>query len=347
MTGWHVGVVVLAHGDEPVLEECVDAILGSTDVRVELIVVDNGCSSPHLDALEQRPEVRLLRPPRNLGFAGGCNLASAHTRAPYLALVNSDAVLHPAALARLCAVAARPSVGIASASVRVAYDPDLLNTAGNPVHFTGLTWSGAFGEPAAHHAREQEVASATGATMALRRAVWDDLGGFPEAYFAYLEDTELSLRCRQRGLRIRYVPDAVSVHHYSFNRNADKLRLLERNRLLLLLTVYETRTLLVLAPALLVFELAMLAGALRGGWGAQKVAGWWWVVRNLAWVRTRRRRVQEDRTVPDAGVLGILEGRITATNTAWPKGFGTLDTVLSVYWDLARRILVDRRVADA
>ncbi len=66
-------------------------------------------------------------------------------------------------------MAARPEVGIASASIRLADDPDLLNSAGNPVHFLGFCWSGAFGEPAANYPVEAEVLSAAGTAMALRR----------------------------------------------------------------------------------------------------------------------------------------------------------------------------------
>ncbi|GAB3936741.1 hypothetical protein GCM10027614_13740 [Micromonospora vulcania] len=45
------------------------------------------------------------------------------------------------------------------------------------------------------------------------------------------------------------MPDAVVRHHYEFSRNTLKLYLVERNRLATLLTTYQTRTLLVLAPA--------------------------------------------------------------------------------------------------
>ncbi len=53
----------------------------------------------------------------------------------------------------------------------------------------------------------------------MRRNLWEDLGGFAEEYFAYVEDTEMSLRLWQRGLTVEYVPDAVVLHHYAFSRN--------------------------------------------------------------------------------------------------------------------------------
>ena len=116
--------------------------------------------------------------------------------------------------------------------------------------------------------------AASGTGMAVRREVWTALGGFAEEYFAYLEDTELSLRCWQRGLRVVYVPGARVVHRYDFSRNPGKWYLLERNRLILVLTAFEPRTVALLLPALLGVEAGMLAVSLRAGWGREKVGGW-------------------------------------------------------------------------
>ncbi|WP_330467358.1 hypothetical protein [Micromonospora zamorensis] len=65
------------------------------------------------------------------------------------------------------------------------------------------------------------------------------------------------------------VIDAVVRHHYEYSRSALKFYLLERNRLVTLLTTYQMRTLVVLAPALLLTEAAMLTKALTGGWARQ------------------------------------------------------------------------------
>ena len=334
-----VGVVMLAYGDEPVLDDAVDAVLASRGVQVSLVLVDNGCTRPDLASIGSRPGVELLTPDRNLGFTGGVNLGASRLRAGFLALVNSDAVVDPDALARLVAVAADPSVGIATGSIRLAEDPATINSAGNPVHFLGLCWAGGLGDPAGAHAEPVDVPAASGAGIALRREVWDALGGFPTAFFAYQEDLELSWRCWQRGWRVRYVPDAVVVHHYEFSRNASKMYLLERNRLLFVATCYAGRTLLLLAPVLLAFEAAMLVVATAQGWGRQKVRGWWWVLRHLDGVRTRRRAVQTARTVPDRALAHLWVDRFDAAAMPLPPGAGVLQAALAGYWRVVRRLL--------
>lgn len=332
-----VGVVMLAYGAEPVIDEAIAAVLGSRDVTVSLVVVDNGCDRPDLAELCSRPGVRLVRPATNLGFTGGVNLGARHVAEPFLALVNSDAVVERDALARLAAVAARPEVGIASGSIRLASDPTRMNSAGNPVHVLGLCWAGGLGESAREHAAEVDVPAASGAGMVLRRQVWDELGGFPDEFFAYQEDLELSWRCWQSGRSVRYVPDAVVVHHYEFSRNDLKMYLLERNRLLFVLTCYGSRTLALLAVPLLAFELAMAAVAALQGWGGRKARGWWWVLRHAGWVRARRRRVQAVRRVPDRDLVPLWSDRFDPAALPLPSWAAPVQMVLAAWWRLVRR----------
>lgn len=329
-----VSVVVLAFGAEPMLERCVDSILSSTGCAPELVVVDNGCDRDVMARIAARPEVKVIGPPLNRGFAGGCNLGAAAGTAPIIALVNSDAFVEPDALARLTRTAEDPSIGIASGCIVLDDSPDRLNSCGNPVHFSGLTWSGGFGESVERHDVQMDVASASGAGLAMRRALWDSLGGFDPEYFAYLEDTELSLRCWRRGLRVVYVPDAVVRHHYEFSRNDLKFYLLERNRLLLLLTVYQVRTLLLLAPALALIELALIAQAAAGGWLRAKFSGYLWILRHVRHVHRRRSLLASERVLPDRDLRTLLSARIEPNNLATPPGMGLLNGVLAAYWAL-------------
>lgn len=328
-----VGVVVLGWQDEPWLADCVASIRASRDVEVDLVLVDNGITSAIGDL-----DVRVVRTSRNLGFAGGCNAGAAQVRGEFLALVNSDAVVRPETLRLMVDTASAPDVGIAGAGVRLAENPALINSAGNPVHLFGLCWAGRLGEPETG-TTPVEVTTASGACLVLRRAVWDDLGGFDPEYFAYLEDAELSLRVWRRGLRVLYRPDAVALHHYEFSRNTTKLYLLERNRLMLVATMWSGRALAVLALPLLAFELAMVAVAARHGWLRQKVRGWGWLWTHRAHVRTRRRLLQGERTVPDEEWMARLTAELSTTVIALPAATGLLNAGLRVWWGVLGRLV--------
>ena len=93
--------VVLAYGAEPLLRECVEAILASAGLETDVVLVDNGCTTDAVGALEGTPGLTILRPATNTGFAGGCNLGVGHTGAPLVASrmrtlfrCNQSAVTH-------------------------------------------------------------------------------------------------------------------------------------------------------------------------------------------------------------------------------------------------------------
>ena len=274
MTRPQVTAVMLAYGAEPYLVDAARAVLASTDVEIELIVVDNGCTGDGIDIVKGFPGVRVVRPEENTGYSGGCRVGAAEATGDWLAFVNSDAVVAPDALAKTVAVAAEPGVGAAMASIRLADDPRADQHLRQPAALHRAVLGRRQRRTRQRARRRTTVPSLSGCCFVISRALWRELDGFAAEYFAYHEDTELSLRLWQRGLRQEYVPDAVVRHHYEFSRNDLKLYLLERNRLVTLLTAYETRTLVVLAPMLLLTEAAMLAAALpAAGRGRRRAAG--------------------------------------------------------------------------
>lgn len=296
-----VSAVICAYGPQPFLRQAVDAVLASRGVDVEVIVVDNG--SP--DCADLGDGVRILRPGRNTGFAGGCNLGARAARGDTLVFVNSDALVDQHCLARLHAAAWRPGTGLVGATVLIADEPDTVNSWGNPVHLLGFSWAGGYGHPAGQ-ATGGRVASVSGAVFSVRRDLFAGLGGMDSEYFAYGEDVELSLRCWLLGLAVVVLADALAWHHYDFARNDLKMYLLERNRLITVLTTYRARTLLGLAPLLLAAEAALYARSRREGWAAQKVAGWRWLATHRGCLRARRNRIQGTRRVADDALFEIL-----------------------------------------
>lgn len=338
-----VGVVVLAWQDEQWLFECLDAVMASKDVDVRVVLVDNGCTRTDLGALVSRVGVTVLTPGENTGFAGGCNLGvDALTASPvppaYVALVNSDCILAPDALGQLVAEARKPEAGPVMASVRLADWPELINSAGNPVHLLGVSWAGDIEEPESRTA-PFDVAGASGAALLLRRGLWERLGGFDDAYFAYLEDTELSLRCARLGLHARCVPTAVARHHYEFSRNATKMYLLERNRLMLLATMWPARALALLLPLLCVLELGITARAVAQGWGRHKARGWLWLWRNRSHVRARRTQLQAESVLADSDWMCVLTAHLDPRVIGSAPATQAANVLVGGYWSVVRRLL--------
>lgn len=334
-----VTAVVVAYGAEPWLERAVMAALASASVDVDVVLVDNGCTDGAVDRLEHDDRVKVVRPGANLGFAGGCNAGAEVASGEWLALVNPDLVVDARCLERLVAGAAEQGATMTTASIRLADRPELLNSAGNAIHWTGVSWSGSFAEPAADHGRPRPTMAASGACLAIARADWERLGGFDEDFFAYYEDADLSVRVWQSGGRVAYVPDAVAEHRYEFGRRPEKYFLLERNRLLMVLSCWELRTILVVLPVHLGLELGFLVLAARQGWWRQKLDAYRWLVTHRREVRARRRAVRAQRAVPDRELAPLFSASLDPANIEVPAWWPHADRFLRAYWTVARRLL--------
>lgn len=322
-----VTAVICAYGDQPHLLDVIAALQASTGVGVEIVVVDNG--SPQCADLPGG--VVLLQPGCNTGFAGGCNLGARQASGTTLVFVNSDAVVDPGCLALLHHEAADGDV--VGATILIADEPDTVNSWGNPVHVLGFSWAGGYGHPVGE-AVGGAVASVSGAVFAVRRDVYWRLGGMDDEYFAYGEDVDVSLRAWLSGRRVRVLSAARAWHHYDFSRNPAKMYLLERNRLITVLTTYRPRTLLALAPLLVAAEAGLLVRSREEGWADQKLAGWRWLASHRRYLRARRNRLQGTRRAADAQLLARMTLALDP-----PRRFGmsvpaSWQAAIDAYWRL-------------
>ena len=166
-----------------------------------------------------------------------------------------------------------------------------------------------------------------------------DLGRFTEELFMYCEDLELGWRARLRGLRIVVSPAADVLHEYEFDRNPQKQYLLERNRLILVISGYPGRLLLVLAPLLVCAEVGLLMLAVKEGWAGAKLRGWGWCLRHPRWLVGHRRQTQRLRRVPVRDAASFLTPVIDTKVLELPRLVTLANRLMSRYWSFARLAL--------
>jgi GT2 family glycosyltransferase len=305
--------------------------------EANVIVVDNGGSQNDIEAEWER--LHVVAPEENLGFAAGANRGAAETQDDVLVFLNPDTVVAPGALRRLAKRLEDPAIGIAMARLQLLDRPGVLNSGGTVVHVSGLAWAGRFGQPTEDIRAVEDIAAASGAALAIRRETYDALGGFTPELFMYQEDVELSWRAHLSGLRVVVDPAADVFHEYDFGRHTTKLALLERNRLIFVLSAYSIRLLLLLAPMLALGELAMLVLAARRGWFRGKLGGWWWLLRHPRWLVRHRRETQRLRRVGDRELGRFLTPTLDPKVASVPRGIGFLNRLLVPYWSVVRRAL--------
>ena len=212
-----ISVVIVTWNGRQYLDDCLEAVAAQQGVDSETILVDNASTDGTAEYVGERfPWVRIIRLPDNRGFAGGNNAGVREARGRYVALLNNDTIAGPGWLQALRR-GLDEARGVALATSRIVYmhDPAVLDSAGDGL----LRWGGAFkrlhGAPASAAADSMEVFGVCGAACLMPRAVYDELGGFDENFFASHEDVDLSYRARLFGYRCRYIADAIVRHHGS------------------------------------------------------------------------------------------------------------------------------------
>jgi hypothetical protein len=284
-----ISVVVVNWNRKELLRACLSSVERQMDVAFETIVVDNGSQDGSADMAEREFAARVIRNAGNRGFCAANNQGIAAARGEFIALLNNDAEAGPgwlAALQRACSSA--PDVGMAASKILVWEDPRRIDKAGHLIFPDGQNRGrGAGALDAGQYDRQEEVLWPDGCAAMYRKEMLDRIGGFDEDFFAYGDDAELGLRARIAGWRCVYAPHAVVRHHRGATLgkgSAERLELIERNRVLLALKLFPW-SLLWLNPLFFAVRVAAGLGMARRGAGDTAhfpgLAGKWAMARAL------------------------------------------------------------------
>jgi GT2 family glycosyltransferase len=209
------------------LDRALSSLRGCLGPDDEVVVVDQASDARRLGALERlHPAVRFVPTDRNVGFAAGVNLAAGASGAPFLLLLNPDALAEPPVIAGLERwLIDHPETGVVG--------PRVLNEDGSVQasarRFPGLTtafggrstwltsqfpdnWFSRRNLPARAAVDAVEVDWVAGSCLMTRRRLFEELGGFDESFFLYWEDADFCRRAAALGWRTVYLP-TVSVRH--------------------------------------------------------------------------------------------------------------------------------------
>ena len=238
--------VVVSYEAGTLLVECVRSVLADSSAgAVELVVVDNGSSDGSVDELLAAfPDVRVIRAPGNVGYARAANLGTAVTKAPIVAVLNPDTVIEAgAAGALLERLVHEPRLAACGPRLRNLDGTDYPSARSFPSvpvaighGLLGLWWptnpfTVRYRQLGADPSVPRLVDWVSGAALWLRRSALDEVGGWDERYFMYLEDTDLCWRLRRAGWEVAYEPSAVIVHAQGVSASRRPYRmLLEHHR---------------------------------------------------------------------------------------------------------------------
>jgi GT2 family glycosyltransferase len=335
-----LSLVIVTHDHRDAVRQALPAVSGQLREGDELIVVDNGSSDGTPGAVhELAPQARLIDAGTNLGFGAACNRGAAAASGDLLVFLNPDAV--PAAGFR--EAIERPLVERRSWSawqgLVTAQGGRIVNSRGGAVHFTGISWAGGAGEDVAAQRAIGEPGFVSGACLAITRAGFEQAGGFAEGFFLYHEDVDLSLRLRLAGGKLGVESQARVDHDYEFAKGAAKWRHLERNRWATLVRTYPGGLLLLLTPALIATEIALVPVSIAGGWFGQKARAWGDSLRGGPRLWRERRAIQRRSAIGAAQFARALSAELDSPYLGGARRSHVLRLALSAYWSVVLKLL--------
>ena len=335
-----LSVVIVAHNSAADLARSLPALADELKAGDEVVIVDNASDDDLAGVVKETlPAATILAMGSNAGFAAAINHGSAVTNGDLLLILNPDAKVEPGfgdAIRK--PIDEHPDWAAWMGLVACHEGGKLVvNSWGNPVHFTGIVWAGGHGQPLGEVGPAGEVPTASGACLAVRPESWKRIRGFSERFFLYHEDVDLSIRLRIAGEKVGIEPSAVVDHEYEFSGNELKWFWLERNRWAFIIRCYPTSLLLLLMPALLATEIALVAAAAKGGWLGAKLRSWVAVLAWLPGLRHERRYIQARRAISDREFANWLTPDIDSPFLPEAVSGGPIRKALRAYW---RAVLV-------
>ena len=218
-----LSVIIVNRNTARLLIDCLDHVFGSElGQRPEVIVVDNGSTDDSVERVRTGyPDVMIIEAGRNLGFAAANNRAAGQASGDFFLLVNTDAMLEPDCAGKLLKLMREhteigmvgPQLLNYNGSLQTSFEaiPTLATECLNrsllkrlfPKRYPGK-YSG-FTEPT-------PVEALIGAVMMIKRKAFEQIGGFDEDYFFFLEETDLAVRMSKNGWKVVHEPRAQAFH---------------------------------------------------------------------------------------------------------------------------------------
>ena len=212
-----IDVAIINWNTAPAAIGAAGSFSASEGIEAAVTIVDNRSAAEQRQLLESAAGdgFELVPSERNLGFGAAANLALRGGSAPLVCVSNADVLLEPSALAALAAVALENEdagmVGPLFAGATHDYHARLPSRGA----LLAQTFVGSAGRRPSPSPAPGEVAAVdqvSGACFAMRRDVWEQLGGFDEGYFLWYEDVDLAKRLLDRGRRNLVAGSARARH---------------------------------------------------------------------------------------------------------------------------------------
>ncbi|MCX5867825.1 MAG: glycosyltransferase family 2 protein [Proteobacteria bacterium] len=203
---------------------CLDFLRKQSWKNLDILTIDNGSMNNSAEEIRRHhPGSEIIESPKNLGFAGGCNLGiktSIERKPDYFFFLNNDALVESDTLSLLVKTGQNnPHIGMLGPLIFTSLPGFIIESLGMKCNWkTGRFYHRLHGKPQTQirpdlRSRTSiEVDALSGCALLVKRKVMEKIGGFDEDYFFYFEDADLCRRAQKAGFQTVLVPAATVEH---------------------------------------------------------------------------------------------------------------------------------------
>ncbi len=340
-----VTVAVINFNGVDILGETLSSIksLNYPDLRV--ILIDDGSTDRSVELVRRGyPDVRIYEMGRNTRMLNMLRNSVVREATTDLVFVtDNDVVFQPDCLKTLVEVM-RSSEDIGLCTPRLMYmdEPERIYTDASRLHYIGTSISRFRGASVDMKDALPESTAGGGIFLIDRRKAFE-IGLFDEDYsLGWGDDGEFYYRMKIAGYKTFYIPEAICFHKAKEWSSLRHYRAYGqvRNRWHLLLIAYQLRTLIMIIPALIVYEILLLPFLTVKGIPHLYFKGNIDVIRNLGRILKKRKVIQATRKVPDRELLTSGDMYISPSliqNPFLKIGVKLLNGFFNVYWKIVKR----------
>jgi len=343
MPAANVTVGIINYNGMDVLPAALQAVRALQYPAYDVVVVDNHSTDGSPEWLrEHHPQVTCLAMPRNLGLPAARNVVLAHATGEHVLIIDNDISVAPDMLTRLMdALDSEPQAGVSHPELHDDNDPWAYHYSGGWIHFLCTLIARQKPDPGTPRGAIETFDVVSGAALLIRRARALEIGGFDGDYFFNWEDGDFTSRMTLAGYPCLHVPAAVAGHRGK-PRGTSKVFYQVRNRWYFMLKLYNWRTLILIAPMLLLFEILQALFLLKKGALKEYVRGNVAVVKSLPMILAKRRAFQplkkmRDRDWLRAGQM-YVPPQLNQPGGLMERLQAAFFGVCGVYWRLVRPV---------
>lgn len=223
-----LSVIILSFNTKDITDECLRRLqvagnrLQKIGSKLEVIVLDNASSDGSVEMIENRhSSFKLIKSKNNTGYSGGNNIGLKKSTKPYILLLNSDAFIEEDTLVKALEYFQNHPYCDVLGGKLVYENGTLQPSAGNlPTPLNTIFWILGIGQIAnpfhpknpQFFSKDREVGWVMGAFFMFKRTVYENVGGFDEDIFMYMDEVDICKRISNAHFKVCFTPSLVITH---------------------------------------------------------------------------------------------------------------------------------------